>query len=108
MNSVLQQLFMMPAFRKGILECPKTTDDNLKLLQFMKMIFTNLRDNKGEAYNPSHLCKLITDFDGQHLSPYEQRDADEFFNLLMDRLEDNLRIVNSLSLIHICRCRRAI
>lgn len=99
MNSVLQQLFMMPAFRKGILECPKATDDSLKLLQFMKTIFTNLKNNKGEAYNASQLCKLITDFDGQHLSPYEQRDADEFFNLLVDRLEDDLRVVNCQNLI---------
>jgi len=99
MNSVLQQLFMMPAFRKAILECPKTTNDKLNLYQFIKMLFINLKNNKGEACNASQLCKLITDFDGQHLSFYEQRDADEFFNLLMDRLEESLKAINHKDLI---------
>ncbi len=50
-----------------------------------------LKDSRRASYNASHICSLIKDFDGRPLSVFEQRDADEFFNLLMDRLEANLK-----------------
>ena len=58
-----------------------------------------LKDSRRASYNASHLCSLIKDFDGKPLSVYEQRDADEFFNLLMDRLESGLKTTNKPKLI---------
>ena len=45
------------------------------------------------------MCGAIKDFDGRALSIYEQRDADEFFNLLMDRLEASLKTTTRPQLI---------
>jgi len=90
MNSVLQQLYMMPSFRKGILEVLADTNE-VNALYCVKWIFGNLRNGRGNYFDASALCKQIKDFDGRYLSIYEQKDADEFFNLLMDRLEANLK-----------------
>ncbi len=101
MNSVLQQLYMMPSFRKGLLELehseaePKSND----LLFYLKLLFGALKATKKESYSAAHLCSLIKDFDGRPLSIYEQHDADEFFNLLMDRLESGLKSTNRPQLI---------
>jgi ubiquitin carboxyl-terminal hydrolase 9/24 len=90
MNSVLQQLYMMPSFRKGILEV-QANNTEANALYCLRWIFGNLRDGRKTYFDASVLCKHIKDFDGRTLSIYEQKDADEFFNLLMDRLEYNLK-----------------
>ena len=101
MNSVLQQLFMMPAFSKGILEVVNLANDPNKsdLLSFLKKIFGTLKSSNQKFFDASPLCRFITDFDGCPLSIYEQHDADEFFNLLMDRLEDILKHTDNKDLI---------
>lgn len=58
-----------------------------------------MKDSRRASYNASAICGLIKDFDGRPLSIYEQRDADEFFNLLMDRLEGNLKSTSHPELI---------
>lgn len=98
MNAVLQQLYMMPSFRKGILEVQGKSSE-VDVLYCMKWIFGNLRDGRQSYFDATVLCKQIKDFDGQCLSIYEQKDAEEFFNLLMDRIELNLKNTDRAELI---------
>jgi len=77
MNSVLQQLFMIPSFRKGLLEVEQNSEKQneqvakpVELLYFIKLLFGTLRDSKRESYSAAHLCSLIKDCDGKPLSIY--------------------------------------
>ncbi len=104
MNSVLQQLYMMPSFRKGVLEVEpgEKSEKNVMcfdLLYYLKLLFGVLKDSRRASYSATFICGAIKDFDGRPLSIYEQRDADEFFNLLMERLEANLRTTTRPQLI---------
>ena len=104
MNSLLQQLYMIPLFRKGILELEldykeEPASISMDLPRYLKLIFNALKIPKKKSYNASHLCRLIKDYNDRPLSIYEQRDADEFYNLLMDRLEDCLKNTERPNLI---------
>jgi ubiquitin carboxyl-terminal hydrolase 9/24 len=59
----------------------------MKLQLVLKGLRGAIRDN----YNPEPFCRVFKFSDGTSINPYEQMDADEFFNSLMDRLEENLR-----------------
>ncbi len=87
MNSLLQQLFMLPSFRKSIIEYPISDPRRQELLFQLKVVFGVLQEKVRPAYNATPLCGLIKDFDESPLSIYEQKDVDEFYNLFLDRLE---------------------
>lgn len=40
-----------------------------------------------QYYNPKRFLSSFKDFDGEPVDPNVQKDVDEFFNMLMDRLE---------------------
>jgi Ubiquitin carboxyl-terminal hydrolase len=40
-----------------------------------------------QYFNPKHFCKAFKEIDGSPIDPFQQKDVDEFFFLLMDRLE---------------------
>ena len=76
MNSIMQQLFMIPTFRKAILEVedsnfgkgksgtagPENEDDNM--LHQLKMIFGGLMEMEKQYYNPKKFCSAFKDIDG--------------------------------------------
>ena len=124
MNSLLQQLYMMPKFRYGVwlssLQCPITRelreaeaqvresrgeqpdatmlekerkaeelgeDDLLHQLQVM---FTFLSQSDKQFYDTAPFCFSYKDERGQPINVRVQQDAQEFFNVLLDRLEKRL------------------
>ena len=103
MNSLLQQFFMNAMFSRGILEvqaaperCGETREN---LLYQLKVAFGSLEEPSLGTYNATHLCPIIKDFDGMPLSIHEQKDADEFFGLFLDRLEPFLKSTGRPALI---------
>ena len=44
-----------------------------------------------QYYDPTHFVQSFKDIDGSPINPQEQRDADEFFNMLMERVDCNLK-----------------
>jgi len=91
MNSILQQLFMLPTFREGILSVAVNSqqpEDDL-LYQFQTM-FASLQESDKQYVNPKALTKAFKP-DGQALNPMEQMDVDEFFNNFMDKIELQLQ-----------------
>lgn len=96
MNSVLQQLYMIPCFRKLLLEVdpatetrktPSNLDPSEDVLYQVKCIFAGLMEGEKQYYNPKKFLQAFKDIDGSPIDPYVQKDVDEFFNMFMDRIE---------------------
>ena len=82
---------MIPAFRKALLE---VDDPNLhsipeeeNWLQQLKLVFCGLMELEKQYFNPKKFVRALRDVDGSIIDPHTQKDVDEFFIMLMDRLE---------------------
>lgn len=108
MNSTLQQLFMIPAFSKELMELEDTTlkkgdYDNDVLLQlkvfpfqtyehsYFKRLFYKMIYTEKEFISPRKFCRSFKDLEGRPTNVREQKDAFEFVSLLFDRLEEQLK-----------------
>ena len=97
MNSVLQQFFMIPLFRYGILSIPipqelqedKEDNDDL-LFQLIRMFYYLNYSDKGE-YNPKNFVYSFKDFDGNPTRIDIQCDAQEFLSRFIEKVEDLLK-----------------
>ena len=91
MNSLIQQLFMIPNLRKGILSTEVTDpvpDENI--LYQVKQIFANLQESEKQYYTPNGFIKAFK-FYGEPVNVRIQQDTHEFYNLLCDNLENLLK-----------------
>ena len=99
MLSMIQQFYLIPTFRYGILAAddrrpiadknPEGIDDNV-LHQFQR-IFAYLELTERQDYNIRQFCFAFKDLDGKPTNVTHQQDAQEFLNLIFDRLENLLR-----------------
>ena len=101
MNSMMQQFFMIPALRYNLLCVEdgkaeelveyrgKVVDDNM--FHQMQRLFAHLELSERMDYNPFGFCFAFKEFDGAPTNTAEQKDAQEFLNLLFDRLETALK-----------------
>jgi len=91
MNSLLQQLYMTPGFRRDLLKiegAAKSEDERKEsVLHQLQMIFCGLKESNQRAYDTIGLCRAFKDFEGNPVNPGLQMDADEFCNMLFDKLE---------------------
>jgi len=73
MNSIMQQLFMIPSFRKAILEVQDKNvlneQPNENVLYQIKRIFGGLMDLEKQYYNPKKFCEAFKDIDGSPIDP---------------------------------------
>ena len=101
MNSLLQQLFMMEHIRNGLLKATLANDVDLEdnLLYQMQTVMANLLESEKEFYEPSGFCHSFKGYDGQAIDVRVQQDADEFLNLLFDKLEELLKNSDQASLL---------
>ena len=94
MNSILQQVYMVPTFRYAIMGYQATplndpsSDDPLHQLQIM---YSYLTLSEKEDYNPKNFCNVFKDFDGNPINIMVQQDSQEFFNNFFDKMENYLR-----------------
>eukprot|EP00828_Plagiopyla_frontata_P046924 TRINITY_DN8522_c0_g1_i1.p2 TRINITY_DN8522_c0_g1~~TRINITY_DN8522_c0_g1_i1.p2 ORF type:complete len:179 (+),score=24.86 TRINITY_DN8522_c0_g1_i1:174-710(+) len=99
MNSVLQQLYMIPDFRDTILaqdlEC-KTLSKQDNLIYQLQLVFQNLKSSLRMYYEPKQFCHT---FAGKNFNVAEQMDADEFFNSFMEKLEQQLQKSNHQNIV---------
>lgn len=95
MNSTLQQLYMIPTFRKYLPRLidptfdPQETDDNV-LFQ-LKRLFYGMTYVDKEYFSPRKFCLAFKDIDGSPTNFNEQKDASEFLSLFMDRFEEQIK-----------------
>jgi ubiquitin carboxyl-terminal hydrolase 34 len=102
MNAMLQQFFMTPAFRYGIMMADDglepnmvkkdnkwDIDDNM-IHQLQKMCgFLELSDR--QDYNPFEFCFSFKDMTGAPVNVSVQQDTQEFLNMIFDKLERLLK-----------------
>lgn len=92
LNSLMQQLYMMETLRNGLLFAEiKESDSGDNLLYQVKTLMAHLLYSEKEFFEPSGFCQAFKGYDGESINPRLQQDADEFLNLLFDKLEDLLK-----------------
>ena len=86
MNSILQQIFMIPMLRETILNI--NTDKQDTILYQLQLTFSALKAYEFKYYDPKYLVTV------SNLSFFEQMDADEYYGLLVDKLETDINNLN--------------
>lgn len=91
MNSLNQQLFMIPGFRNDILSVKDPNHDNNQdednmFLQW-QTLFAGLLLSQKMYVNPKNYCHAFKDWEGQPVNVFEQMDVEEYLTMFMDRLE---------------------
>ncbi|KAI8805187.1 hypothetical protein BJ742DRAFT_856132 [Cladochytrium replicatum] len=92
MNSIMQQFYMIPSFRSGILSAAAgegRLEDNL--LYQLQVLFSFLQESEKKAFDTSAFCHACVDYEGKPTNVTVQMDVDEYFNLLFDRLENMMK-----------------
>lgn len=91
MNSLIQQLYMIPEFRYGLFSVPikEEMEAPLKenILYQLQVMLSNLQESEKKYYDTQDFCRAYK-YEGQPINPSVQMDADEFFNMLFDKLEN--------------------
>ncbi len=101
MNATLQQLFMVPGFRDGVLSasdgCSESSHESSSLnsninkasnlLWQLQSLFSHLLALEKSYYDPIGFCNAIVDMDGEPIDVLEQQDADEFVLRLFQQIE---------------------
>ena len=96
LNSILQQLYMVPSFRYAIMgaddkESPNSTpkygpqDDNI--FHQLQVMFSHLTLSEQQYYNPHTFCSSYKDRSGNPINIRVQQDTQEFYNDFCDKLE---------------------
>ena len=103
MNSILQQMYMVPSFRYAIISSDDKKSQNIQtsffgnnmyddnLLHQLQKMYTFLNYSEKEAYNPKDFCASFKDFDNAPINPLIQQDSQEFFNNFCDEIENCLK-----------------
>ena len=108
LNSTIQVLYKLPEFKKAILEYkPKNSGSmNEKLLLSMQKLFKKI-ESQGEAFEPKEFVKSIfTSFPqfaqiDKESGGYQQQDADECFQLILNEITPLLEIEINQSKINL-------
>ena len=100
MNSIMQQIYMVPTFRYAIMGADDKKDpvknlndsiDDDNLLHQLQKMYTFLTFSENEDYNPKNFCYSFKDFDGRPTNPIVQQDSQEFYNNFCDKIENSLK-----------------
>mmetsp|Transcript_26181 Transcript_26181/g.46675 ORF Transcript_26181/g.46675 Transcript_26181/m.46675 type:complete len:2194 (-) Transcript_26181:2-6583(-) len=97
LNSTLQNLFMIPSFRLGVLSAPSKEG----LLRQLQLVFAGLQHSERQYVNTKELCAAFTDSEGQPINVNEQKDVFEFAITFMDKLERELKGSHQENLINL-------
>ncbi|KAK7155926.1 hypothetical protein R3I93_010558 [Phoxinus phoxinus] len=119
MNSVIQQLYMIPHIRNGLLAIEGTGSDidddtsgdekqdneaedrkeyNIGVLRHLQVIFGHLAASRLQYYVPRGFWKQFRLW-GEPVNLREQHDALEFFNSLVDSLDEALKALGHPSML---------
>eukprot|EP00475_Leptophrys_vorax_P020686 TRINITY_DN28363_c0_g1_i1.p1 TRINITY_DN28363_c0_g1~~TRINITY_DN28363_c0_g1_i1.p1 ORF type:complete len:1542 (+),score=408.46 TRINITY_DN28363_c0_g1_i1:345-4628(+) len=94
MNSCIQQFYMMPQLRKSILSAPVDFAKEKKeenLLFQLQQLFGFLNASDKQFYDTLPFCLTYKDESGRPIDVRVQQDAQEFFNVFVDRVEFRLK-----------------
>ena len=87
LNSIIQQLFMIPIFRETIIKIENPYNDNV--LFELQLLFSALKVYEFSFYNAKSFVLA------NKLNFYEQMDAYEFYCTLIDKIENDIKNIYS-------------
>ena len=91
MNACLQQFFMVPEFRAGILAHRDEERDKAEsLMHQLQRVFAALQESEKQYSNPAGFCHAFKDWDGNPTNTLIQKDASEFLTMLFTNIETKL------------------
>ena len=85
MNSILQQIFMIPMLRETLLSIQNP--DKKNVLFQLQLLFSALKVYESQYYDPTSFVLA------NKLNFYEQMDADEYFGMLIDKIENDIKSI---------------
>ena len=83
LNSIIQQLFMIPTLRETIIKIENPSTNNI--LYELQLLFSGLKLYENSYYDPRSFVVA------NNLNFAEQMDADEFYGTLIDKLEKDIK-----------------
>ena len=95
MNSLFQIFYNIPSFRESIINCECPNQKKNSLFQLKKLFFSL-------KYSESQYCDALdfcNNFDDRVLNTHEQMDIDEFFVILLDKIEEHLKGTQNADLV---------
>lgn len=90
MNSVLQQIFMVPGISEFILSIDEDNPDEESVFYQVQHIFGHLTDSKLQYHEPESFWKVFKLW-GQTINVHEQQDAFDFFQALIDQMDEQMK-----------------
>lgn len=93
MNSVLQQLFMQPSVRRGVLAArvdPGPEGEDGDLFSQLQLLMAHLAGAAVETHAPRGFWRAFKDYDGEPIDVREHQDAFEFLTRLLDQTDMQL------------------
>ena len=97
LNSVIQQLYMIPQFKYSILDADDKAEnvkseflDDDNILHQLQRLFTNLSYTSYGEVIPKDFIFSIKDYDGRPISPNQMQDSNEFYINFCDKIEEKL------------------
>ena len=91
-NSLLQQIFHNKKIRDFIASVPiSISSDSPSVLRELKLLFAQLSLGKMSQAELLNFTRVFTGFDNMPINVKVQQDVNEFFNLLLDTIENELR-----------------
>ncbi|KAL0218432.1 hypothetical protein P9112_004085 [Eukaryota sp. TZLM1-RC] len=98
LNSLIQQLYVIPGFRYDVLNCdfPQSTgsiNSTNKVVQ-LQSLFASMELSICKFVDTQSFVANMEDPDGQPLNPYIQMDLHEFLSYLFDKIGEEMRKSN--------------
>ena len=91
-NSLLQQLFHNHQIRKFICELPiSVNNETPSVLRELKKLFGQLSISRMSQADLTCFTKVFTGFEGMPINVKVQQDVNEFYNLLLDSIDSELK-----------------
>ena len=96
LNSLLQQMYMIPTFKHDLFQFNITTDKlDESTIYNMQLTFFNLKQSFFQFYPPMKFINSFKKaFNGEPIHVGIQQDTDEFLAILCDKLEEEAKIFN--------------
>ena len=83
LNAIIQQLYMIPTFRETIIKIDNPSTNNI--LYELQLLFSALKLYENPYYDPRSFVIA------NNLNFTEQMDADEFYGILIDKIEKDIK-----------------
>jgi len=90
MNSLMTQLFMNVQFRNYMLRTTITPKAQYDIMTGIQELFARMQGGTFKYTDTTAFAQAIQPYDAEHIDVTIQMDVDEFYNLLFDRLENEM------------------